>query len=177
LGLVGVERHPGPVHNLSIRGNKLRYFLIASALVLGAVLGGVYYFSDRLCTSGNDDLEQPLAILGSVAFADGGTMKIDFVDAADKRWGIVRVGSLDVEPQKQVMLVVRWVSVVPIRCKAPVGSMLEGKVKRSLSQWLSGRLTEEQRRLLVQGDVETFKAVPPEVVDVWAFANWIDHRR
>jgi hypothetical protein len=127
--------------------------------------------------SAHIDLRKPLVVSRTAAFADGGSMNIDFVDAADNDWEIVRVGSVDVAAAKQRMLVVRWMGVVPARCEVLAGSALEGVVKQALLQWLSGRLTNEKSKLLAQGDAETFTAVPPEVVDVWAFANWIDNRR
>jgi len=112
-----------------------------------------------------------------MVFPDGGSMKIDFIDAAKNHWQIARIGSLDVDPVKQKMEIVRWLWFIPIRCDAPSGSALEQGVKQSLARWLLGRLSKEENELLAQGDVKTFKAVPWDVVNIWAFINWMNVRR
>jgi hypothetical protein len=156
---------------------KFKFILGASALIFAAAFFGAHYVSNGLCVSDYIIPEQPLKILRTAAFPDGGSMKIDLIDAADKHWEISRIGSLDVNPAKQKMEIVRWFGFVPIRCEVPFGSALERKIKQFLAQWLLGRLTEEEKGLLAQGDVKTFKAVSWDVVNIWAFVNWIDLRR
>lgn len=152
----------------------MRIIFGAGVLVAVAFLAGAFMFSDRLCTP--QDFSMPIQVTGTSVRPDGGSMNIDFVDSAGKRWGIVRIGSLDVDPSKQELFVVRWFSVISVRCSASAGSLLERAVKRSLVQWKSGKLTDEQGKLLAQGHKATFIAVPSEVVDVWAFTNWLDTR-